>query len=447
MKIIDIIKISFSNLFRQKMRTLLTVASIVIGSTLISIVYAIIPGFEKFFDSQLNTLSSPLLIEIYPTKERPGQNFMTSLGQGPQEYNENSESAFDFTFTTFKDADLEKVRQIEGVNEVYESPMPSVSYVQFENNDKKFKAGFVFYYPEFLIKNINLVAGEYIKEDNNGEAIVAEQYAEVLGLSSPDELVGKKIVLTSKSSNMSDITALLSGQAVESTQNTKSFELEVVGVLEKTILSDIIFVSYDDALEMTKFSRGTDEVLTDNDTQRMYAWIELFDAKDADKVMEKVHELNFSGMTYEQSKNMLNSMFGIINIAFSSFGILAMAVSSLGILNTLIMAVYERTREIGVMKALGATRKNVAMLFTAEAFLIGLFGGLIGLIFGFSISYVLNFIAHKTVFEAYENLNLANISPMLLVGLIISTVVSTISGLYPAFRASRLDPVKALRYE
>jgi putative ABC transport system permease protein len=99
------------------------------------------------------------------------------------------------------------------------------------------------------------------------------------------------------------------------------------------------------------------------------------------------------------------------------------------------------------MKAIGARKKHIAILFTFEAAWIGTFGGIIGTAIGFGLAEILDIWGQKTVLSAFESLDLSNISPLLLLGIAISVVVSTLAGIYPAIRASNLDPVEALRYE
>jgi len=131
------------------------------------------------------------------------------------------------------------------------------------------------------------------------------------------------------------------------------------------------------------------------------------------------------------------------------FGSLALAVASIGIVNTLVMAVLERRREIGIMKALGASDGDVRGLFFAEAGAMGFFGGAAGVVLGFTIGRLINF--QMNLYLARQHFPPARISSvplwLVLVAVVFSIFVSLLSGLYPAARAARLDPVQALRYE
>jgi putative ABC transport system permease protein len=131
------------------------------------------------------------------------------------------------------------------------------------------------------------------------------------------------------------------------------------------------------------------------------------------------------------------------------FGSLALAVSTLGIVNTLVMAILERRREIGVLKALGAADRDVKQLFFAEAGVMGLAGGILGVGMGWLIGRAVTW--GTNAYLQRLNLPPAHVFsvPLWLVlgGIIFSIVVSLVAGLYPASRAARLNPVEALRYE
>ncbi len=127
---------------------------------------------------------------------------------------------------------------------------------------------------------------------------------------------------------------------------------------------------------------------------------------------------------------------------------IALAVASLGIINTLIMAIYERTREIGVMKAVGASKGTIRWLFTVEAGSIGFWGGVVGVVIAWIAGQVINVIAHLTFLKDYKGFNISAFPLWLILAVIaLSTGVALVAGLLPANRAARLDPIEALRYE
>jgi len=131
------------------------------------------------------------------------------------------------------------------------------------------------------------------------------------------------------------------------------------------------------------------------------------------------------------------------------FGSLALAVATLGIVNTLVMAILERRREIGVLKALGAADSDVQQLFFVEAGVMGLLGGIFGVGFGWLLGRAITF--GTNVYLKRQSLNAIELSsvPWWLVvgGLAFAVLVSLVAGLYPASRAARLNPIDALRYE
>ncbi|MGC1485540.1 MAG: FtsX-like permease family protein [Candidatus Acidiferrum sp.] len=145
----------------------------------------------------------------------------------------------------------------------------------------------------------------------------------------------------------------------------------------------------------------------------------------------------------------LRLFFTIFDLLLAIFGSLALAVATLGIINTLVMAILERRREIGILKALGAADRDVKQLFFVEAGVMGLFGGVLGVGLGWFIGKALTW--STNIYLHRQNLPSAHVFSVpwwLVLGAIVFAVgVSLAAGLYPATRAARLNPVEALRYE
>jgi ABC-type antimicrobial peptide transport system permease subunit len=168
-----------------------------------------------------------------------------------------------------------------------------------------------------------------------------------------------------------------------------------------------------------------------------------------DSVGNSVKKLGLGVQTAKDMLDNIEKIFGLIGMIIGAIGGIVLFVAALGIINTMIMATYERTREIGIMRACGATRANIRNLFIFEAGLLGFLGGVIGLILSYGLAKIGNSIGNQIALA--QNIPINNIisfPPWLVVSVIaLTTIIGILAGLIPAIRASRLDPVEALRYE
>jgi len=160
--------------------------------------------------------------------------------------------------------------------------------------------------------------------------------------------------------------------------------------------------------------------------------------------LEKDHgSKDFYVMSMEQMLEGADMVLGLIQLVLVGIAAISLAVGGIGIMNTMFIAVMERTREIGVMKAIGATNKKIMNMFILEAGFIGMVGGIIGALVGFGLALIIGFGSSLAGFSLP-----VNVSPVLFVeALIFAMIVGMVSGYIPAKRASELDPVEALHYE
>jgi ABC-type antimicrobial peptide transport system permease subunit len=166
-------------------------------------------------------------------------------------------------------------------------------------------------------------------------------------------------------------------------------------------------------------------------------------------VEDAIKKMGFTTFSILDATRNLRQVFVVLDMFLGIFGSLALAVASIGIVNTLVMAILERRREIGIMKAIGASDIDVRKLFFAEAGAMGILGGIVGVVLGWAIGQIINFGTNAYLKRMSLPPEHFWSVPWWLVALAIgfSLLVSLVSGLYPAGRAARLDPVQALRYE
>jgi putative ABC transport system permease protein len=177
--------------------------------------------------------------------------------------------------------------------------------------------------------------------------------------------------------------------------------------------------------------------------------VRLKSPKDIPVIEDAVKKMGFNTFSIIDATKSLQQFFAVLDIFLGIFGSLALAVASIGIVNTLVMAILERRREIGIMKALGASDRDVRGLFFAEAGAMGIIGGLAGVALGWTIGRVINLGTNVYLRRLhFPPEQIWSVPWWLVIGAVaFSVVISLVSGLYPASRAARLDPVQALRYE
>src|SRR5581483_545281 len=166
-------------------------------------------------------------------------------------------------------------------------------------------------------------------------------------------------------------------------------------------------------------------------------------------VEQAIKKIGFNTFSILDATKSMRRFFAILDLFLGIFGSLALTVASIGIINTLVMAILERRREIGIMKAVGASDSDVRGLFFAEAGAMGLLGGVCGTILGWIIGRVINFGTNIYLGrQGFPPENIWSVPVWLVAGALgFAFLVSLLSGIYPAARAAKLDPVQALRYE
>ena len=312
--------------------------------------------------------------------------------------------------------------------------------------------------------------GKFFSGPASDEVILMEEFAKELNPKDPKQLIGQEVTLRygERQALPADTTGRPQLSGVQNGDSNSSDDfgfsvvrktqaLKVVGIIQeepyggmRTVSRGRIFLPVDltEKLNMSQFTDMRSSLRGSGKTY-MTLTVRVKDPGKVSEVQDAINKMGFRTFSILDATKSLRRFFTVLDLFLGIFGSLALAVATLAIINTLVMAVLERRREIGVMKAIGASDSDVKRLFFAEAGAMGFFGGVVGILLGLVIGKAINvgtgiyLHRHQLPSEAVW------IMPPWLIGAAIafSIVVSLLAGLYPASRAARLDPVQTLKYE
>ena len=228
---------------------------------------------------------------------------------------------------------------------------------------------------------------------------------------------------------------------------TKEFASRIIGV-ESGMGSKTIVLGLAERTEIKAWWYGRPDTLQTDGYDMLV--VRAVDQMAVPTVLEVAESMELEAQSLGTILELANRVLAIMQALLGSVGGLALLVATLGVANTMMMAIYERTREIGVLKALGATSREVRRMFTADAILLGIIGGIVGVILGTLLGRLVDWIGHLYL-ESEGVVGIGQMSivpPWLAIGaLIFAAFIGVLGGLYPAARAARLDPVVALKHE
>ena len=228
---------------------------------------------------------------------------------------------------------------------------------------------------------------------------------------------------------------------------TKDFVTKIIGVRE-SVGNRTIDLGLLERTEIKAWWYGRPDTLSTDGYDTLI--VRAVDESAVPTILEAAETMNLRAQSLGAFLDIANRVLTILQALLGSVGGLALLVATLGVANTMMMAIYERTKEIGVLKALGATNGEVRRMFTADAMLLGVIGGFVGVIIGTLLGRLVDWIGHRYM-EAEGMIGVGNLSivpPWLAIGaLLFAAFIGVLGGLYPAARAARLDPVAALRHE
>ncbi len=255
----------------------------------------------------------------------------------------------------------------------------------------------------------------------------------------PEELVGRTVTL--RLIKFDD----------EGNEIARAERLRVAGVLASDNESRSAYVSLQQAIDYNNWLTGTRRNARDG---YQSALVKVAERSAVSDVQAAIDEMGFNSFSMQQILESMNQVFLIMQAVLGGVGAIALLVAAFGIANTMTMAIYERTKEIGIMKAIGANNNDVLQIFLSEAAAIGFAGGLFGVAIGWGLGWVIDFYV-RNVLLADQAANAAPGDPvnhivvtpwwLMAFALVFATLVGLISGTYPALRAASMKPLRALR--
>ena len=441
----DVIDLGFSNLRQARLRTGLTTIGVAIGVSALVGMVSLGQGLQDNLNSRLLKTGFFQTMMVFPRfggGDNPG-----AATQPPRILDETAMIA---------------IRQIPGVRRVE----PDIRlFLSIEAGDKKAQSQAVAVPVEAGDETIfqEMPYGKFFSSEEANEVILNTEMAKTLGFTPPGNIIGKTVKAViglgrgfgPGLGGGQGRRGRAKGAAEPPALPQFEVDLKVVGLTERerAVFGNVgsqIYIPFKMAqANQQKFFDKFPALAMLRPPGFLGATVHLKSAKDLESVEKTVSSLGFRTISIASAISQLKRVFLVVDMLLAFVGSIGLAVACLGITNTMVMAVLERTREIGVMKAVGAEDQDIRFLFLAESAVIGAAGGVIGLIFAWLLGRAINAGANVYfVSQGFQKENLFTI-PVWLIGaaMVFSILVSILSGLYPADRAARIDPTRALRHD
>lgn len=437
MNFFDLIRTANHNLFKSKTRTFLTILAVFIGSFTIILSNAINAGVNDFIDKQVQSIGGDGFIEVFPAAMYDQvAGTMGGNTEKVKEYNQQTGAALS---SSISDEDIEKLRKVDGVKTLEIFHMLSTEWMKLKGAEKSYDVSME-YFPAGTI-NIDLSAGRMTDDitTDQYEIIINEDWLKPFGLNSADEALNKTVEIAIKQPAKCYITPNDCLAVVEA---------KIVGVQAPGVLTMDGDLHINKALDQKLYDLSIVNVPKEN--QKNFIAVGDIDPEKTEEIREAFKKTGsgFDFITVADAVSMIRTFFDVILVVFNIFGGIALIAASIGIINTLFMSVQERTKEIGLEKALGMSKAKIFLSFSLEAILLGFWGSILGIVVSMALGFAANDIAHQSFLADFPTFQLAVFNPlnMLTITAVIMTI-AFIAGTAPALRASKKDPIEALRYE
>ena len=490
MSFLDILHLALRNLRQAKLRAALTMMGVIVGVAVIVTMMSFGLGLQSNMLARFKALDFFNEILVYGR----GLGNLAGLDRPARRDEEGRRDASDRANKTptriLDDTGVKEIGAISGVAYVE----PSVNFPVYVRANGKLLSQNVggANIPNAASRFQHFAAGKMISVPTANEAVVSERFIREYGFANAADAVGKTLeLLAPPAEKASDKTAEKKSDEEEDRPNFFGIPLDDAGLDESSPDVETRAFRISGVLSTEKEGAGQGamrgimpaasiyiplQVAHDWTTQHRTpmgqvalalarrggnlaegqnegydsAVVRVTDPVQLTSVRQKVGELGFGSFSIVDEIDQIRTVFLIIDSVLGLLGGISLLVASFGIANTMIMSILERTREIGIMKAIGAEDREIKLIFFVEAAVIGVTGGVIGVLLAWGIDGVANRLAYRFILkpQGASFIDFFDLPLYLSFGAVaFALVVSIIAALYPASRAARIDPVRALRHD
>lgn len=392
MKLLDIIRTASSNTLRSKLRTSLTVIAIFIGSFTLTLTNGLGSGISTYIDAQINNLGAKDVLVIQAGDSSVG-GADTSDSDKPKEYDASKKIAttsFGIATTVLTDSDITKIKKVAGIKSVEPNLALAPDYIASGLNDKKYQ---ISANPYITGTKVELASGEQLNNDSAEiDLLLPVEYVEVLGYANNQDAINKKVEIgvTDGAGQQRKLTATIKGVQQKGVTNAG-------GMNTNTALTNAIYKAQTTGLPAS----------TINSYTALVAKFDInYSKEQIDSLKKDLKDNGYAATTFEEQIGSFKQVIEGIVLVLNAFAIIALLAASFGIINTLLMSVQERTKEIGLMKAMGMSSSKIFMLFSAEAVMLGFWGSFIGVVVAQIVGRIINSIVSNGILKDLAGLTL-----------------------------------------